>query len=303
MKTMHQAVRRTGPAVSCALAALVAGGCTLIPAQPRSFQRSNEEVTVAINHKTKARGLPLLAAAAIPAACNFLIKRASTELKAEVDNFTAEYSASVSDDLFYVPGARGLEENPEDREINIRSIVVTRWITVEGKGRVPAFELEMQMRPAFDQTAFQLVPVRAKMDFSKVKMVQRSWSHPWTYSIPSDDTVDVDVDIAIEAYWIDESGESHIQPMARLTLPLRGLKLGEERTDFGETVTEWFPAVPPSVALDSDGTRLYGTGNYTFRARVTEYDDAGQRVARYSETLEDNREKWMDQMLKNLKKK
>lgn len=299
MKTMHAASR----VVVVALAAAVAGGCAMIPSQPRSFQRKDEEVTVAINHKTKARGLPLLAAAAIPAACDFLIKRVSADLKTEVQNFTAEYSASVSDDLFYVPGARGLEEDPEDREINIQSIVVTRWVNVEGLGRVPAFELELKLRPAFDQTAFQLVPVRAKMDYSKVKMVERTWTRPWTYAIPADDTVDVDVDLAIEAYWIDENGESHIQPMARLTLPLRGLKLGEERTEFGDTVTEWFPAVPPSVALDADGTRLYGTGNYTFRARVTEYDDAGQRVARYSETLEDHREKWMDQMLKNLKKK
>jgi|GEM_PF-2152319 hypothetical protein len=285
------------------MAAGLASGCsTMIPAHPRSQQTRGERVEIQIAHKTETRGLPVLAAAAIPAACNYALKAISSGLKNEITKYMADYSGNVSDDVFYVPGARGLSEAAEEREINVQSITVTRYIQ-DAKGQeIPAFVLELGLRPSFDQTAFQLVPLRAQMNYAKAKVAAKRWTRPWTYAIQKDDTIDVEVMVDIQGFWIDAEGVSHMEPLAVVSIPVHGLTFGvEKRTFKNDAVSQWFPAVPASTVKDADGSLLYGTGNYVFSARISEYDDAGRRVAKYSELLEKNREDWINRLVKGLK--
>lgn len=290
--------------VRAALLLALAGssGCaSFIPSDPRSQQKARERTVIEVHHKTKARAVPLLVAAAVPTACDQLLKFVSRGLKQEAAEYKAEYGASAADDLFYVPGARGLADSTEDREINIDRITVTRYIQIDGKDEVAAFRADFGLRPSLDQTAFQLVPLLVKMDYSKIKLARHSWLQPWSYLVPADGKIDIDVDMEIEAFWLDADGGSHLQPIAKLQLPLRGLTLGEERTGFGATATEWFPAIPVSAVKNADGSLQYGNGNFVFRARVSEVDDAGKRLAGYVEQLDENREGWVKQLLKNMK--
>lgn len=295
---------KTTRALSLILAASLAGGCsTMIPAHPRSEQKQGERVEIKIAHKTETRGLPVLAAAAIPAACNYALRALSSGLKSEITRYMADYTGSASDDLFYVPGARGLSSSEEAREINVKSITITRYIQDQKGNEIPAFVLELGLRPSFDQTAFQLVPLRAQIDYSKAKIADKRWSRPWTYAIQKDDTIDVDVMVDIQGFWIDENGVSHMEPLAVVSIPVHGLRFGVEKKNFRpDIVSQWFPAVPASTVKDADGSLLYGTGNYVFAARISEFDDAGRRVAKYSELLDKNRDEWIDRLVKGLKK-
>jgi len=281
------------------LAAMLSSwGCAaVLPAHPRSQKVQDERVELQLDFyvnrpsvvasdcpevsakKEEEKAFPaVLAAAAIPIVADFTIKTVVSELDKEAARYTGDYQAFVSDDKFYQcrgPGA----------PINLKRVKLERRIGAE-----KALVLTLDVEPSLDQTAFRLVPVTAELYYSKAKVLQTRWWLPWTWGVDKREAIDLDVNFTIEALWTDSDNAIHRAVLGELPIPLRGVPLaGPEKVRQFSTASGWFPAVPRSRPSDGKG-ESFGTGTYTIRATVREYDDAGKRVKALSEVVEKNRE-------------
>lgn len=284
--------------LSFAVTAII--GCSaLLPANPRSNKRSDEQVSLELLHNESMRpkvksecvkpaadsveekALPAIAAAAIPVIADFAIKQTKKSIDEEAKQYVAEYTTSAADDMFYA--CRGPQA-----PVNLRGGRLRR--TVAGE---PAFILNFAVEPALDETAFRIVPTSAEMSYAKAKVLGTRWYLPWTWFLKRRNAVDVDVKLTVEALWTDEKDAVHRAVLGDLALPIRGIPLGPkgEAQQPMLSPSGWFPLVPRSRPPASDREHYrYGLGNYLVTVAVREYDDAGKRVEKISEFVEEFRE-------------
>lgn len=125
--------------------------------------------------------------------------------------------------------------------------------------------------------------------------IKRLWEWGGFGLFPAKETFDADVEINVDAIWLDAKQKMHTENIAGLSVTLRGIKLpvdaGESSevpsSHFSALSSQWFPRIPRST-LD-DAPLPSGSGTYVLRVKVREFDDFGDRINQIKPLLESQR--------------
>lgn len=284
---------------------LALSGCeTFLPAHDKSFKVDQESVFVKIESvltkrqdKTCEPGKAgkkeaAVAALVIPLLADYAIKNVAQELAKDSERYTAEYGGTTTSAEFY----QSADCNPD---VNFKQVVIRREITLDGKETIAS---EIFLDVVGDELEknghLQLVAKTPPLlNYSKAKVLGTRWYLPWTWFGISHETVDMDVNVIIEAQWLDENAVSHNEAVANLIIPLRKVPFGKPSTNkqaYQHVPSTWFAPIPRSIlSLKGDKGKQYGTGTYVVKVKVTEFDDFGKRVKKLSNYIESNRAGWV----------
>jgi hypothetical protein len=239
---------------------LALSGCeTFLPAHDKSFKLDQESVFVKIMNelpapiekKCEAAGggreeaLPALAVMAIPILADYAIKSVAQELAKDSERYTAEYGGTATSAAFY--------QSADCRPVvNIKGIEILRKITLEGKEtEASKISLAVVLDELKKNGHLQLATKDApSLNYSKAKVIGHRWYLPWTWFDDSHGTVDMDVNVIIEAQWVDENAVSHSEAVANLMIPLRKVPLGVPPTDkqsYQSVPSAWFAPIYHSI--------------------------------------------------------
>lgn len=268
------------------LIGLVAG---CVPAHPYSMQADGEKVVVDVLKpgEVRASGVsegtlaaPVIAAGTVPVAARYAVKTTRPALNEDRLEHTATYRGAKTGSKFYTDDKSGTS-------VQFGGVRITRSIVSDGKPLTAAiltFAVDAQELSTNGQ--LQLVGDSAYVHLGKVKVEDRKWYIPWTWFTTVRDRIDADVNIVLEAHWVDDSDVSYRTDVADLHIHLNDLKLGDT-TNIAAARSEWFPLIPRSKK-----PRL-GTGTYVVKVTVTEYDDYGKLIAEVVDEVSTNRADWV----------
>ncbi len=180
---------------------------------------------------------------------------------------TADYSAYSSDDKFY-------KNINTTTEINLQSIDIIRFVDSKNMNKDTASILRFKIETSADGRFMRLAPYELYINYAKARMNLR------------DKAIDMDVNIAIDASWIDNELKQNISELFKTDITFRNIPLRKRLSEnqLSKYKTTWMPLIPRSyVSKDS-----WGYGNYTFKIKVTEYDDYTKRVKKEEKTPQFN---------------
>ena len=231
----------------------------------------------------------LLASAAVGLATNFAEKK----FEEEKALYTAQYTGSLSDDKFWksvtfassqkvdctLPGGEVGELTAEGY------ILIPNYIGLELKreinGKDTASHTLYGFNVSSDGRFFQVKPLYFEMPYAKAKVLSDQWG---TWIFPptllmklfkiSNNTVDVQLDFSMEAYWTDKGKEfSGPKQIAAFKTEISGYDLSDAEklgADKLQNDSGWLLAPPISDAIE----RYAGTpaGNFTATVIATERD-------------------------------
>jgi hypothetical protein len=179
------------------------------------------------------------------------------------------------------PSARGEHGALVEIRPGIRGFHIERWMAGE---RACDIEFSVEVRDG----AFRITLERVIMRYSRAKVADAGWRNWWTripliYGLAfdvaaifgteyGDGAVDVQVDLQFSSNWTDASGESHFAPLAILGWTVLDVPLGGEVRPVGQS-GGWLPLVPPAVRDTVAGEPIFGRGQFTLMAFVTEQDE------------------------------
>jgi hypothetical protein len=242
--------------------------------------------------------VPIIAAVG-SIAVEYGIKVLSANIDQEAKKYTAEYVGFVSDDEFYerINGINNDEpaESATNAKFKYRQIKIIRKARlISDKEPETVSVIELGLKLSSDRRFFRFEPESLKLNYAKAKLPEK------------DNDLDIDINITIESSRIDDKDTVHCGPIGEATIYLRDVPLKKVR-NFGEDEkkslsSQWFPIVPRSVwktkekivntdkkpkeeGKEKEEKTHYGTGNFTIKVKVTEYDDYGKRVKEFSEFI------------------
>ena len=205
-------------------------------------------------NKTRTRGvLPLIAA---PYAINMAVRGVSKVVASERKKYAAVYSAKNSDDMFYT-------DNTSKAGINIEEIRFVRLVKGKKQKMDTALVLGLGAELSSDGNFIRLVPKRLDVSYSKTKLKL------------GDKKFDLDLNVTINAYWLDPNKQHNAKEVASLNIilyniPIRG---SINQNMLKNSTTQWFPIIPRSQLADN----IYGTGNFLIQISANEYAEYGKR--------------------------
>lgn len=267
-------------------------GCeTFIPRHDHSLVLEDESVVVKVlkanepvdQHFTSPQAVPAMAAMVIPILADLAIKKVGSELDAESKRYTADYAGFVAEKGFYDNGNINFTGVDIRRKIKDKD-AISILLTVQRSLADP------DPKKPDPNGMLQLVAHEIQLTDAKTKIADSVWYYPWTWGNKA--KIDMDVNVTIEAQWIDDQKKGHSEIVANLDLPIRGIAFGKNvSTSFSSTPSAWFAPIPKGPT---------GNGTYVVKAKVTEYDDFGKRVKKLSEYIESNRESWVSKIKSSL---
>ena len=280
----------TAVLLSSVLVLSMAGCETFIPKHNNSLVFEDESVVVKVLKAderppepfTSPQAIPAIAAIVIPIVADLAIKKVGSELDAESRRYTADYAGFVADHSFY----------DKNGMINFTGVDIRRKIKNEDAISILLTVKRSQPDPskADPNGMLQLAAGQIMLKNTKAKIADNVWYYPWTWDNKAE--IDLDVNVTIEAQWIDEQKKGHSEIVANLDLPMRGIRFGmNNEGSFSATPSAWFAPIPKTSG---------GNGTYVVKVKVSEYDDFGKRVKKLSEYVESNRESWVSKIKSSL---
>ncbi len=326
------------------------GGCAVfLPAHPRSNLRKKEKTRLfLVENTTAAPGKPLkltssgtangdapesaLTGAALGAkAIELAVDQSQKALEKEASLYTASFASKGVGEFFL-----SYDKNPDTRRDSKNK--TENVMTIDAAVKLSAFVLaktaedeiqsiyKFRVEPQSKGDAFQLFLDDVWIRGSKAKVFEPSLltKFPLLYGwfLDSDESVDLQPVVRIEAVWTDQKQKQHREIILELgdgsMPPLKDVAIsgddsGPSATDVGCAAWTWlidkdatlptrkdfnhlrprralglFSSVP--VSIFPDGT-IWGRGNYTLTVQVTESDDFGQYPKKAAEAIEEDREK------------
>lgn len=183
---------------------------------------------------------------------------------------TAIYSGFTSDDIFY-------NGTSEDATVNVGKITLYRTIQVSKHKRDTAFILSLIIEGTHDGNFLRFVPEQLRVNYAKAKLLRR------------DEFLDIDASVLLTTNWVDIDKSYKSENVGPLELTFYNVPLRHTLTekDFDGIASAWFPIIPRSKL----GDNIYGTGNYSIRINIKEYDEYGENVVKMSDkfNFENNR--------------
>lgn len=262
-------------------------GC--VPAHPYSMKADGEKVVVDVLKPDEVRTggadggtliAPIMVVGTVPVAAHYAVKTTRPVFNEDRLEHAATYRGIRAGSRFYSDDRAGTS-------VQFGGVRITRSIVSDGQPLTAAiltFAVDAQELSTNGQ--LQLVGDSAFVHYGKVKVEDRKWYIPWTWFKTVRDRIDADVNIVLEAHWVDDNDVSHRADVADLHVHLNDLKLGDT-TNIAAVRSEWFPPIPRSKKPK------LGTGTYVVKAMVTEYDDYGKLVTEVSDEVLTNRADWM----------
>ena len=252
-----------------------------------SYRRSGEEVHLKIEHfKSRvpekpvqsvlaqaddSKGRSLAALMVLPYMFKLGYNQVEKSIVNEDRKHSAQYSAVVSDDKFYM-------DNTSTAGVNIDKITLYRTIQVTKKKRDTAFVITFGVEKTSDGYFLRFVPERARINYAKAKMKMR------------DRYVDFDLNVLITSYWINSERAFNSTNIGPLNMVLYNMPLRKEigAKQLEGYATPWFAVIPRSQ-IDNN---TFGTGNFEVRINVKEMDEMGENRINYSDrfNMDANRE-------------
>ena len=273
-------------------------GCeTFIPKHNLSMRVEDEVVAVKVvkpgedvgpTYAPKALGP--IAAVVLPIVVDLAIKKVGSELDAESKRYTADYSGFVAEHGFYT----------DDGKVSFTAIDIRR--KVKGEDAISILlSVNKDQQPV--NGMLQLTAEQIVLNYAKAKIADSAWYLPWTWGNKAE--LDLDINVTLEAQWVDDKRKGHSEIVANLDIPIRGLAFGNNMNvsggvqGFSTTPSAWFPAIPVT-AKEANKDNKSGNGTYVVKVKITEYDDFGKRVKKLSDYVESNRESWVSKLKTSL---
>lgn len=224
-------------------------------------------------------------------------------------NYIAEYVGSINNENFYEKNSKNGLLDPEG--IQFKGFTFERKFK-EKKGEplkavfVTVSLDENKLEDIYFNSKFYFKLDSIAIDYAKVKLNAKKWFLPWTWFIKKQTTFNLDLDIAINANWIDEQGLIHTNvPFGQFFLPLRNIPVNPndtERSTYFNNLKNTPIAgsaylIPRSVTFCRD-TRgkiepCFGRGDFNITVKVRESSKEGFVTKLIQENADD--------IIKNLK--
>ena len=223
----------------------------------------------------KSLGLSGVALAVANTVVKLGVNQIGKQLKKEAQQYEAKYFASVVQSDFYEEVAKDNTFKFNYAGFEIIRKAGSKKSDYNGEKETVA-TLKFQFENAengSDNYFYRLKPVSVLVNKTKAKLRAK------------DQTVDLVVDISIYGYWVNKGVEYHSQKVAETSFPIKNVKLGEEKINFGNLTSDWLMAVP--ISTDKDN-KYVGTGNFKIMVEVSEVDDFGEKVNKVATFVNDN---------------
>jgi hypothetical protein len=243
------------------------------PPYPNSDQREGEDTKLTLDETGGTCFAPLVAAAPVAAAAvEFAVKEVEKFLQDEAKRYTAAYSSSVIGDHFYNAGCGG-------DKIALKKISLARNTQRYNSNTDAAMELDLEVQPVSDGTAFQINPSRVALRQSKAKVAAIDITRPFGFDILAPWTifqtfasfgngdgfwplrpakVDMKVEITLHGVWIDKDQKGHAELIASRTFGIPRVEIGECRT-FKKPGA---PSLPASSCAIGNGISIINQNDY-----------------------------------------
>jgi hypothetical protein len=155
------------------------------------------------------------------------------------NKYIAEYVRSINNENFYASNSKNGLLDPEG--IQFKGFTFERNFK-EKKGEplkaiYVAISLdETKLEDIYFNSKFYFKLDNIDIDYAKVKLNANKWYLPWTWFLKKQTTFNLDLEIAINANWIDEQGVIHSNiPFGQFFLPLRDIPVNPndaERSNY-----------------------------------------------------------------------
>lgn len=200
-----------------------------------------------------------------------------TQLEEEATRYEAQYVRRVAVDRFWRATRNAAGEHCWTQ--NYVGFDVRRITQAHGQSSdsAPAFRMIFGFEPSADQQVLLVKPVFARLEASKAKVLDvRAWSPPsWLLPLfkSTGNEVEVQVDVQLDAIWIDASQRAKIEQLAAFTVNLGNYDLDARPQLTGELADQqagWLPAVP--ISTRKLGRAPSYAGTFWVKVAVTERD-------------------------------
>lgn len=209
---------------------------------------------------------------------DFAFEGIKTAIRKSAEKYHQEYFLSLYNNSFYSKNSKLGMMDPE--HIKFRGFQIQRTISLED-GRELAFSAsfsidESKWADIYTQSKFYLKCDSLRIDYAKVKMNDKKWYLPWTLFIKKQENINMDIDIDMNANWIDANGGIHkAETFGKFHLPIRDYQVGTTSTTYsGEELSGYCYLIPRSAAFCLDNRNqwnpCFGQGDFDILVKVTE---------------------------------
>ena len=196
------------------------------------------------------------------------------------EEYVQSYTANYRTGYDFWKNKKGEDGEINGKEVNLKQITIVRKgrTKKDKKGNIPVAEtlvLQLAISPCpGGDPVFSFQPRYLLVSKTKAKRKEK------------DENIDITVDLQIQSAWIDSKQNAHNQVVASLSIPFKNIIVGEtysaetqSNDDWKMFVanhsTGWVFGVPVSTNIKG---QITGNGVYSITAKVTEFDDYGERV-------------------------
>ncbi len=242
-------------------------------ANKNSCKLKNEKIYLKIDHISDERDANVLAsiipgkadsehksrglAFALPYIFKLTLNETLKLINKDKEKYIATYTSDASDDLFYT-------STESDADINIKNIRIIRTIKSEQSDKDTAIVISLGIEQSNDGYFLRLYTKDIHVKYTKAKLKF------------NDKTVDIKLQLNIQAFWFDGNKEHCSQEIANISFIYTDIQFNNKLPDDEREKykSPWFPALPRTAF----NTNQFGRGNYLLNMKVTEYDQLSKRT-------------------------
>ncbi|GGW44317.1 hypothetical protein [Arenibacter certesii] len=252
------------------------GSCS---ANKRSYAIKGEKVEIELlEHEKQLEGfLPSVLGLVIPKLINWGVTGTKTLIDKQAEKYTADYSASISRNDFYLPS-----EGENRLKQKYRGIQISRKAAISSKNKESSttelssnFIFHFDLNP--ERTFMSLNPKKIAVYYAKAKLNEK------------DENLDVVVSISISSTWVDAGQTFNKKEIGSFEFRFSDIVINQVYDENSSQIKlqqdNWFPL--PPVSVDS-GNTVADYGYFDINIKVIETDDFGKRLEKYSNTINSN---------------
>jgi hypothetical protein len=270
--TNFQPTMKTKNTMKSLLLAVIAGSVLVGCVANRNSNHVNGEVVLQLNPYPQGRHA--IEAEAAGALAGIAVDLVKAQIEAEAQKLERQFGqVDYKPDFWSVQFTNGVPKLKQNYEgFTLRRL--TKDYPTAGN---PAMQFDCSFLPSVNGRVFIIEPTRFVLRQAKAKVVN------------SDNRVDVTINIAMDAMWIDKSQVAHQERIAISSFDILNYDLSKTNvlTNFKGQSAGWFPGIPISAGLDGKyswesgaavGTNSYSDGCFKLTVLVTEKDSSKAKV-------------------------
>jgi hypothetical protein len=252
--------------------AVIAGSVLVGCVANRNSNHVNGDVVLRLNpYPTGRHAVEAGAAGALAGIAVDLVK---AQIEAEAQKLERQFGqVDYKSDFWSVQFTNGVPKLKQ----NYGGFTIQRLTKDYPTTDTPAMQFDCFFLPSANGRVFIIEPICFVLRQARAKVVNR------------DNRVDVTINIAMDAMWIDKSQVAHQERIAISSFDILNYDLSKTNvlTNFKGQSAGWFPGIPISAGLDGKypwesgaavGTNSYSDGCFKLTVLVTEKDSSKAKV-------------------------